>query len=59
MKKITTMGTAVVLLATMLLWQGGQAAEKPTKEATPKAPPKTAASNATSNAAKADRKSVV
>ena len=53
MKKITTMGTAVVILATMLLWQGGQAAEKPTKEAAPKAPPKTAASNATANAAKA------
>ena len=53
MKKITTMGTAGVILATMLLWQAGQAAEKPTKETAPKVPPKTAASNATANAAKA------
>ena len=54
MKKTTTMGMASVILAAMLLWQGGQAAEKPTKDdAAAKAAPKTVASNATANAAKA------
>ena len=40
MKKITTMVTASLILATILVWQGGQAAEKPTKDAAPKAGPK-------------------
>ena len=53
MKKITTMGTAGVILATMLSsWELAKP-QKPTKETAPKVPPKTAASNATANAAKA------
>src|SRR5215831_9717234 len=52
MKKPITMVRASLILATILVWQGGQAAEKPTKDAAPKAAPK-ATSNATANAAKA------
>jgi ABC-type Fe3+ transport system substrate-binding protein len=53
MKKPIIMVRAGLILATILVWQGGQAAEKPTKDAAPKAAPKAAASNATANAAKA------
>jgi iron(III) transport system substrate-binding protein len=53
MKKSITMVTASLIAATILSWQGGQAAEKPTKDAAPKAAPKAAAPNATANAAKA------
>jgi len=52
MKKPIRMVRASLILATILVWQGGQAAEKPTKDAAPKAAPK-ATSNATANAAKA------
>src|SRR5262245_65930556 len=52
MKKPIRMVIASLILATILVWQGGQAAEKPTKDAAPKAATK-AASNATANAAKA------
>ena len=50
MKKSTTMVTASLILATILVWQGGQAAEKPTKDAAPKA---ARHRTATANAAKA------
>src|SRR5215470_1229381 len=50
MKKPIRMVKASLILATILVWQGGQAAEKPTKDAA--AAPK-ATSNATANAAKA------
>jgi ABC-type Fe3+ transport system substrate-binding protein len=53
MKKPIRVVRAGLILATILVWQGGQAAEKPTKDAAPKAAPKAAASNATANAAKA------
>src|SRR5262247_2864501 len=53
MKKPIIMVRAGLILATILVWHGGQAAEKPTKDAAPKAAPKAAASNATANAAKA------
>lgn len=53
MKKTTTLRTAGVILASLLIWQGGRAAEKPTKDAAPKATPKAAVPNATANAAKA------
>jgi len=52
MKKPIRVVRASLILATILVWQGGQAAEKPTKDAAPKAAPK-ATSNATANAAKA------
>jgi iron(III) transport system substrate-binding protein len=46
MKKSTTMVTASLVLATILVWQGGQAAEKPTKDAASKAAAPTATANA-------------
>src|SRR5215475_12365580 len=52
MKKPIRMVRASLILATILVWRGGQAAEKPTKDAAPKAAPTAAASNATANAAK-------
>jgi ABC-type Fe3+ transport system substrate-binding protein len=53
MRKGTVTVVAGWFLATSLIWGGGQAAEKPVKEATPKPAPKAAAPNATANAAKA------
>ncbi|HSE84972.1 MAG TPA: hypothetical protein VLJ79_01985, partial [Candidatus Binatia bacterium] len=53
MTKRTTRAKAIAILATMLVWQGGQAAEKPTKDVAPKTAPKAAAPSATVNAAKA------
>ena len=46
MKKSTTTVTASLVLATILVWQGGQAAEKPTKDAASKAAAPTATANA-------------